>query len=258
MAPLSSGTFRSDNGAMTPKLYAELAEWWPLLSAPEDYAEEAATWLTLLKEAGNVPARTLLELGSGGGNNASFLKRHFEMTLVDLSEGMLAHSRRLNPESEHHVGDMRTVRLGRTFDRVFIHDAVCYMTTPDDLRQAFETAAAHLRPGGGLVVVPDAVRETFAAGTEHGGHDGDGRGLRYLEWTWDPDPADCTYTVDYVYVMREGAGMPHVEIDRHVEGLFGRDEWLGALRDAGFEPDVKSVTFEDGTITVEAFVARLR
>jgi hypothetical protein len=55
VVPLSSGTFRSDNEAMTPTLYAELAEWWPLLSAPEDYAEEAATWLTLLKEAGDVP-----------------------------------------------------------------------------------------------------------------------------------------------------------------------------------------------------------
>jgi hypothetical protein len=40
------------------------------------------------------------------------------MTLVDLSEEMLVVSRQLNPECQHHQGDMRTVRLGRTFDAV--------------------------------------------------------------------------------------------------------------------------------------------
>ncbi len=105
------------------KLYEELAEWWPLFSAPEDYAEEAAFFAEVLTK-GCAP-RTVLELGSGGGNNALYLKSKFEMTLVDLSPQMLAVSRALNPECEHREGDMRTVNLGRTFDAVFIHDAIC-------------------------------------------------------------------------------------------------------------------------------------
>lgn len=241
---------------MTPRLYADLASWWPLLSAPEDYAEEAATWLTLLKDTGDVPARTLLELGSGGGNNASFLKQHFEMTLVDPSEGMQAHSRQLNPECEHHLGDMRTFRLDRTFDRVFIHDAICYMTSLEDVSRALATAFVHLRPGGGLLVVPDTVRETFEPGTEHGGHDGPDRALRYLEWTWDPDPADSTCTADYVYVLREADGTVHVEHDRHIEGLFSRDEWTRAFNDAGFEVRILPVELEGGAITLDVFAAR--
>src|SRR5947199_313515 len=80
-----------------------------------------------------VPVHEVLELGSGGGHNAVHLKARFTMTLVDLSAGMLDMSRRLNPECEHHQGDMRTVRLGRTFDAVFVHDAVDYMLTEDDL-----------------------------------------------------------------------------------------------------------------------------
>ena len=67
---------------------------------------------------------------------------------------------------------MRTVRLGRTFDCVFVHDAVCYMTTEHDLRAAIATAAAHCRPGGVVLMAPDYVRETFRPGTDHGGHDG--------------------------------------------------------------------------------------
>lgn len=135
-----------DDGAehQMPKLYESLAEWWPLLSAPSEYDEEAAIYAEYLVNSGTSPARTLVEFGSGGGNNASHLKRHFQMTLVDVSPGMLAVSRELNPECEHVEADMRTVRLGRMFDRVLIHDAICYMTTTADLRRAVDTAFVSL------------------------------------------------------------------------------------------------------------------
>lgn len=218
------------------KLYSDLATWWPLLSPPEEYAEEAAFYTQQLLAAGDQPARTLLELGSGGGNNASFMKKQFAMTLVDLSPGMQAWSRRLNPECEHLEGDMRTVRLGRLFDRVFIHDAIVYMTTLADLRKAIETAFVHCRPGGAVLLAPDHVRENFhPPQTDHGGEDGDGAAMRYLEWAWDPDPTDSTYTVDYAYLLREPDGSVRVEHDRHIEGIFARAEWLQAMTDAGFE-----------------------
>jgi len=222
------------------KLYHDLAAWWPLLSAPADYKEEADCFRPLLFEACETPPRTLLELGSGGGNNASHLKAHFQMTLVDLSPGMLAVSRALNPECEHFEGDMRTVRLGRVFDAVFIHDAIMYMASEPDLRRAMETAFVHCRPGGVALFVPDHVRETFTPGTDHGGHDDDTRGLRYLEWTYDPDPTDTTYLVDFAYLLREADGTVRVEHDRHIDGLFGRDEWLQLLREVGFQPKIVS------------------
>jgi hypothetical protein len=237
------------------KLYAELSSWWQVLSAPAEYEEEAAFYGKCLLEAGTGPARTLLELGSGGGNNASHLKAHFEMVLVDPAEGMLAHSRVLNPECEHVQGDMRTVRLGRTFDRVFIHDAIVYMTTEADLRAAIETAFIHCRPGGAALFAPDHVRELFAPSTDCGGNDDGKRGLRYLEWTWDPDPTDTTYTVDYAYMLREENGEIRVVHDRHIEGLFSRADWLRILEDVGFQ--ARNVTFDHSELepgTYELFV----
>ena len=165
---------------MLAKLYDQLSEWWPLLSPPSEYEEEAKFYRQCLLRFGDAPARTLLELGSGGGNNALYLKQHFELTLVDPSPGMLSVSRTLNPECEHHSGDMRTFRLNRQFDRVFIHDAIVYMTTLDDLRQAIQTAYLHCRPGGTALFAPDHVRETFHPGVDHGGSDGKDRALRYL------------------------------------------------------------------------------
>ncbi|HUP22665.1 MAG TPA: class I SAM-dependent methyltransferase [Thermoanaerobaculia bacterium] len=225
-----------------PKLYDDLASWWPLMSAPADYAEEGEFYSHALMKGGEPPARTLLEIGSGGGNNASHMKRRFELTLVELSQGMLEVSRALNPECEHLQGDMRDVRLGRTFDRVFIHDAICYLTSLGDLRRAIETAYVHCRPGGAALFAPDHVRETFEPSTGHGGEDGPSRSLRYLEWSWDPDPSDTTYLVDYAYLLREADGSVRVEHDRHVEGLFARTDWLGLLADVGFQGSV--VPFE--------------
>ncbi len=160
------------------RFYGELAAWWPLISPWEEYAEEAAYAATLLGSAA-IPVRDVLELGSGGGHNAVHLKAHFAMTLVDLSADMLAVSRGLNPECEHRQGDMRTVRLDRSFDAVFVHDAVDYMTSEAALRHAIETAYAHCRPGGVAVFIPDDTAETFQPVSDHGGTDGaDGRGVR--------------------------------------------------------------------------------
>lgn len=220
------------------KMYTDLAPWWPLLSAPADYAEEAASFLAMMALApGDRP--TLLELGSGGGNLASHLKAHVRATLSDVSPGMLAVSRQLNPELEHIEGDMWTLRLDRTFDVVLIHDAIAYCTTHDDMRAALTTAAVHCRGGGIVIVAPDHVRESFEPGTESGGEDApDGRALRYLEWTWDPDPADTTMDAVYAMVLREPDGQVRVELDQHHEGLFGEAEWLSAFGDAGLTPRV--------------------
>lgn len=228
----------------TPKLYAELASWWHLLSAPADYADEAAVFRQVLLDVCEKPPRALLELGCGGGNNASHLKTSFAMTLVDRSAGMLAASRSLNPECEHIQGDMRTVRLGRLFDAVFVHDAIMYMTKEDDLRSAMETAYVHCRAGGAALFVPDHTRENFVPSTKHGGHDGETRSLRYLEWTYDPDDTDSTTVTHFAYLLRDVDGRARVEQDTHICGLFARADWLRLLQEVGFQPETRPDPFE--------------
>jgi SAM-dependent methyltransferase len=217
-----------------PLLYDELASWFHLLTPPEDYAREAAYYRSSLAGVTD-PLATLLDLGAGGGNNASHLKAHLRCTLTDVSPAMLEQSLRLNPECEHVEGDMRTLRLGRTFDAVLVHDAVMYLTTEEDLRRAVETAFVHCRPGGAALFAPDCTRETFAPRTEHGGSDGPAGAIRYLEWTRDPHPGETEFVVDYVYALRDGAGELRVVHDRHLEGLFPRATWRRLLADAGFE-----------------------
>ena len=218
---------------MQPLLYGELASWYRLVDPPAEHRDEAESYRTALERAVSKP-RTLLELGAGAGHNAYHLKRCFACTLTDPSEAMLALSRELNPECEHRTGDMRSLRLGRTFDAVLVHDAVVYMTTEDDLLAAARTAAAQTRPGGGAIFAPDFVRETFRERAEIiAGEDG-ARSLRCLEWTWDPDPTDTSYAVEYAFLLRD-RGSVSVVHDRHVEGLFPKATWLRVLASVGYE-----------------------
>jgi trans-aconitate methyltransferase len=224
----------SVESSMAARFYDELAHWWPLFSPPEHYAVEAEDLLPRLGPPPTVRPATLLELGSGGGSLASHLKRHYRLTLTDRSRGMLAVNQAVNPECEHFRGDMRTLRLDRTFDVVLIHDAIMYATKPDDVLATLRTAAIHCRHDGTVAVLPDCVKETFTPGTDEGGSDGeDGRALRYLEWRWDPDPVDDTYTVDYAFLLREADGEVSVVHDRHVEGVFDRTQWLEWFTEVG-------------------------
>ena len=239
-----------------PRLYTEFATWYHLLTAPEEYAEEADFYWGCLVDAASEEPRTLLELGSGGGNMASHYRHRLAgVTLTDLSADMLELSKTINPEVEHVQGDMRTLRLGRTFDAVLAHDAVMYLTAEADLRQAIETAYVHLKSGGVAVFAPDFVKETYKPSTDHGGHDGDGRALRYLEWSFDPDPDDTTCITDYAYVFREGDGLAWSEVDRHVVGLFSRDVWLRLLAEVGFRVTLRPLIHSEvETGDVEVFV----
>ncbi len=228
--------------------YGELAAWWPLISPVEEYRDEAAEFRRVL-EAAHPSARTLLELGCGGGHNAFHLKGRYAATLTDLSPEMLAVSGALNPECRHVAGDMRSLRLGEEFDVVFVQDAIDYMRSEADLAAAMATARAHCRPGGVALFVPDEVKGRHAADTSCGGTDGaDGRGVRYLAWSYDPDPDDSETTTQYVFAVRDADGSVRTLREEHTTGLFPPETWCRLLEEQGFEVEVvEEQTDEDRT-----------
>lgn len=161
---------------------------------------------------------------------------------------MLALSQTRNPECTHLLGDMRTLRLDRTFDAVFVHDAIVYMTTEAELLTALTTAFVHTRPGGVAVFATDHMTDEFQESSDlHEGSD-EHRALRCLEWCWDPDPTDSTYTVEYAFLLREGHGQDAVMTavhDRHLEGLFSQATWHRLLTTVGYERLVPPKPLQD-------------
>jgi SAM-dependent methyltransferase len=228
------------------QLYRELADWWPLISPLEEYAQEASYLGAVLasalgEDAGRTSpavASTVLDLGCGGGHVAVHLKDRFDLTLLDLSDDMLAVSQRLNPECEHVQGDMRSARLGRQFDAVLAHDAIDYIITEADLRLVVATAFAHCRPGGMAAFVPDYVKDSFGelTGGGGGGTDQSGRKASFRERTWDPDPSDDWVQAEYEFMLKSADGAVQLIRETHRLGAFSHDTWAMSLCAAGFEP----------------------
>ncbi len=222
------------------RLYGDLAFLMPLITPPGEYAEEASHWRALLREKLGEGRHRVLELGAGGGHNLSHLTADFEITATDISETMLARCGRLNPGVELVAGDMRTIRLGRTFAAVLIHDAVSYMLTESDLLAAFRTAAAHLEPDGLLITAPDHFAETFIGPKiEHAIHADGTTEVTYLEYAYDPDPADTAIETVMFFLIRTPGGL-RIESDRHVTGLFPKATWIRLMEESGFSSEIRA------------------
>ncbi len=227
------------------RLYGDLAWTWPIISPPDDYIQEAEDFRRVIQQHSRIEVRTLLDLGCGGGHNDYTLKKHFEVTGVDVSEAMLSLARTLNPEPTYLLGDMRTVRLGTTFDAVMIADSIDYMLTVEELQAAFVTAFVHLKPGGVFCTYAEQTLQSFqqnkttCSTTVHGDVE-----ITFIENVYDPDPTDTTYESTFVYLVRR-AGQLEIETDRHLAGIFGLETWLALLREVGFEVEQRELEGED-------------
>jgi SAM-dependent methyltransferase len=224
------------------RLYGDLAWTWPLISPKEDYVPESEEVCELIRKHSKIEAKTLLNLGCGGGHNDWTLKRHFNLTSVDISEEMLGLARDLNPEVEYLKGDMRTLRLDRTFDAVVAFDSINYMRTKEDLRTVFEAAWAHVCPGGAFVTFVEVEKSRFHQNRTSvlQGSSGDVE-VTFIENDYDPDPSDTSFESTFVYLIRR-AGVLEIHTDHHLCGIFDMETWLGLLKDVGF--DVKVIAGE--------------
>ncbi len=224
-----------------------MAYLWPIISPPEEYGSEAAFFGDVIREELGPGRHKLLELGVGGGHNLSHLTDDFDCTAVDLSPAMLALSKGLNPGVEHHVGDMRNIRLERTFDTVLVHDSASYLLTEQDLTETFATAAVHLRPGGVLMVAPDWFQETFPDGWVYNWDRQQGDiEVNIQEVMVDPDPSDTQVESTYTYTIKK-AGVTTVEVDTHITGLFSIQTWSDLMGQAGFRVEVRTLPPNEGS-----------
>ncbi|MGB2853946.1 MAG: class I SAM-dependent methyltransferase [Dehalococcoidia bacterium] len=233
------------------RLYSDLAWVCPIISPPQGYIEETEQLCEIIRENSKLEVKTLLNLGCGGGHNDCTLKKHFRVMGIDTSEAMLGLATQLNPEVTYSVGDMRTMRLGKTFGAVTIFDSINYMVTVADLQAAFMTAFMHLKPGGVFLTLVEATPERFRQNrsqcTTHASGDIE---IVFIENAYDPDPKDTTYEETYVYLIRRG-GRLDIETDRHVCGIFRLETWHGLLRKVGFE--VKQMEFRPAGLEGEFY-----
>ena len=212
--------------------YNELAWVDTVIGSPEDCADETELYVRLIREHCLHAPATLLHLGCGAGGNDFTFKRHFAVTGVDVSQGMLEIARRVNPEVTYVAGDMRTIGLPTRFDAVAIPDCIDYMVTVDDLRAAIRTACRHLNPGGVLLIVANLRDEFRNNNFVYTGSRGDTEVTVFENNRICEDGA--RYEAVLVYLIRR-SGKLSIATEVHTLGLFPQTTWVEELADAGFE-----------------------
>jgi SAM-dependent methyltransferase len=222
------------------RAYNELAWTDPIIAPPEEYVEETEIFSRVIKDHSKIKSKTLLHLGCGAGGNDYTFKKHFKVTGVDLSPGMLEIARNCNLEVTYVHGDMRTVKLGECFDAVAIPDSIGYMTTVEDLKSTIINAYKHLKPGGVLLIVANIKEEFTENNFVYTGFKGDIE-ITIFENNYIPDPAGTIYEAALIYLIRQKSKL-RIHTECHTLGIFNLKTWLELLKEVGFE--VKQMKME--------------
>jgi SAM-dependent methyltransferase len=209
---------------------AEFAEVYDLLyGSKKDYAREAAAVSELIKS--RLPgALTLLDVGCGTGEHLKHWAADFDVAGVEASLGMIQVAWRKLPWAPIWRADMRAFELARTFDVVCsMYGCVGYLNNLVELEAAMERMAAHVRPGGLVIVEPWIFRENW---TGHFDVDDltvrDGRRLaRMGNWVTQGDRV----SIELHYLYGGPDGVRHF-VDQQRLSLFTHDDYFTAAKNA--------------------------
>jgi SAM-dependent methyltransferase len=216
--------------------YARRPDLYDVEYGFKDYAAEAATIERIVRER-SPQARTLLDVACGTGKHLEQLHTTFECEGVDLDEGLLAVARERVPDIPLHEGDMRDVRLGRTFDVVTcLFSAIGFVGSLDELEAAARTLAAHLAPGGVLLVEPWFEPHEWVPNRPHV-LSADLPGLALARVTLSGLRGERLSTTEMHYVVATPEGVEEWT-EEHELYLFTHDELRAAFEHAGLTAEL--------------------
>lgn len=217
-------------------MFDRSAHLYDLVYAFKDYEAEARDLVALIHER-NSTAHSLLDVACGTGEHLKILRPTFDVVEgVDAERTMLEIARAKLPDVVFTLADMRTFDLGRAFDAVTcLFSSVGYMPGTDDLNAAIARMAAHLAPGGVLVVDgwirPDAWRPGTNLGAEAATAN-DVAAARVVR-TW--REGDHT-RLHMRYLAATADGFEEAE-ELHVLTLFTAEEYRAAFAAAGLHAE---------------------
>jgi trans-aconitate methyltransferase len=209
------------------------AELYDLIfrSRGKDFEAEAEEVARLVR-ARLPAARSVLDVACGTGAHLETFARLFEHCQgLELAPAMRRIAERRLPRVAVHQSDMRTFELGRAFDAVTcMGNAVACAAGTAELDQTVERMAAHLVPGGVLVVEPWWFPENFVDG-HVGGHLMHDAGRIISRTTHSRRQGDRT-RMEVKFVVADSRGITEFT-DVLSVGLFTHEEYRAAFERAG-------------------------
>ncbi|MEP6758104.1 MAG: class I SAM-dependent methyltransferase [Actinomycetota bacterium] len=218
-------------------MFDRSAHLYDLIYGFKDYEGEARDLLALIRDR-NPGASSLLDVACGTGEHLRLLRSSIDRAEgVDIEPQMLAIAQQKLPDMTFTVGDMRSFALERTFDAVTcLFSSIGYMANTAELNDAVANLAAHLAPGGVLVidgwVRPDAwhpgINVMAQAATAE-----DSAVARVVRTRRDADRTE----LEMRYLVATSDGF-ETATETHVLMLFTHDAYRSAFVAAGLDPEV--------------------
>jgi SAM-dependent methyltransferase len=202
----------------------------------KDYEAETAELRRIIEES-SPGARTLLDVACGTGAHVAALSRWYEVEGADISPAMLEVARGRVPGVALHQADMRAIDLGKTFDAVIcLFSSIGYITDPTEMRSTVARLAAHVAPGGVLIldgwVRPDAWREGNRPEPEIA-RDSETTVVR-LAATW---RKGSITEMDMHHLVQTADGVEYF-IEHHRLALTATEDYVAAVESAGLSARV--------------------
>jgi SAM-dependent methyltransferase len=211
--------------------HRKTAAYYDAIYSWKDYAKESRQIAHLVRRFGRPHSETLLDVACGTGNHLVHFRRRFKVTGVDSNPGMLRAARQKLPGVRFVRARMETFDLGRSFDAVTcLFSAIGYVRSERDLRRTVARFAAHLRPGGVVIVEPWFLPGAYRAGMFHARVFGTpDRPIVRMNQSLQRGTRSI---LDMHHLVATEAGVRHW-VEHHDLGIFPKRAYLAAFRAAG-------------------------
>lgn len=211
-------------------MFTHSAHLYDAVYSFKDYVAESAKVHELIQDR-SPGAATLLDVACGTGKHMEQLRDWYEVEGIDLDPALLELARERLGDVPVHVADMTSFDLGRKFDAVTcLFSAIGYVGTVERLNEAIAAMAAHLKPGGVLMLEPWVGPDVWVPGRPHL-LSVDEPELKIARMTMSGREGRLAI-MDFSYLVGTPAGVQHFT-ERHEAALFTVDEYRHAFGLAG-------------------------
>ena len=212
-------------------MFSKTPRYYDKIYSFKDYQAEAQRLIALIQENLCSGGNQLLDVACGTGHHIEYLKEHFAVEGLDISEELLEVARQRNPGVLFHQADMIHFELGRRFDIVTcLFSSIGYVRTIENLRRAINCMTQHVMPGGVLVIEPWFTPDTWRPGTAHAQFI-DEPELKIARVNTSFAEGRLSY-FDLHYLIGTPEGTEHF-VERHELGLFEQGEMVAAFEETG-------------------------
>ena len=214
-------------------MFSQTTAYYDQIYSWKDYCTEAEDLTDVIHENLRSGGKRLLDVACGTGRHVEYLKQHFDVEGLDVSQEMLELAQQRNPDVPFHHADMIDFELGNKFDVVTcLFSSISYVGTVENLIQAVNCMTRHLHPGGVLVIEPWLTPDVYQPGRVHANFV-DEPDLKIARISTGSVEGRLS-VLDMHYLIGTPEGITHF-VECHQLAMFENDEMHDVLTNAGLE-----------------------